>query len=311
MGLFSSKASLFGILLWVIMHGTVCGQQPDYGWHELWAQAEALEDAGKYDSAMLIVKSMAEIANPSQIPFIDLKQANLYRELKEYPLAEEKLNNVVQSNHIPQSDSLIWREYYFISGKLEADIRNYEPAIQQLNRALSYTNKKDTVQFPLRARILNYMGITYHYMGRVEYALKQYLQAAELYEQANIHSLDLADVWQNIAIIYSVQGVFDIAFEYFQRSKDIREQLLATDDPQMVTFYLNYGMILKHNGNISESLSYLKKAEQILKVAKTQSNVQLGLVLNNIANIHLLTCLIHKPTIYFQITPFSPFEFWI
>ncbi|MCK9447353.1 MAG: CHAT domain-containing protein [Bacteroidales bacterium] len=300
MGLFSSKASLFGILLWVIMHGTVCGQQPDYGWHELWAQAEALEDAGKYDSAMLIVKSMAEIANPSQIPFIDLKQANLYRELKEYPLAEEKLNNVVQSNHILQSDSLIWRDYYFISGKLEADKRNYEPAIQQLNRALSYTNKKDTVQFPLRARILNYMGITYHYMGRIDQALTYYLQAAELYEQANMHTLDLADVLQNIAIIYSLQSKFDNVLDYIQRAKDIREKLLEDDDSKMVAFYMNYSRILFITGDPSESLAYLRKAETILQSSNSYSKIQLGLVLNSIANVHLLNADYEKAATYFQ-----------
>jgi hypothetical protein len=57
----------------------------------------------------------------------------------------------------------------------------------------------------------------------------------------NLVNIDLADLLQNKAIIYSIKGEFDSAFNAIDESRMVRESIFPPNSINLGTFYLNYG----------------------------------------------------------------------
>ena len=301
MGLFRLLFRLLTFLLLLVgCFGFVSGQA-SISDEKLMIEAKKYEQLSKFDSAMLVYKKIEQRVKGPQKAKINLKLANAYREQKVYDTARIKLDSFsLLTKEIKGLDHNLIAEFYFVDGKLRADLGDYTSAIDQFNQAIIHLKKEIASDQELLSRIFNYLGIAHHFLGNFDSALKNYRQALRFHVEQHADNMDFADILQNIAIIHIVKGNFDSADIYIQRSKQIRELHILADDQKMVTFYVNYGRFLLMLGNHSESLELYQKAEELLKIRGVPNEEHLGPVLINIGNAFQLRGDYEKAAAYYQ-----------
>ncbi|MDO8898121.1 MAG: tetratricopeptide repeat protein, partial [Bacteroidales bacterium] len=150
------------------------------------------------------------------------------------------------------------------------------------------------------ARIYNYRGITHYFLGELDSSLADYRMAENVRQKIALEDMDIADILQNIAIIHSIQGRFDSAYYFIDRSRLVRESFLEPNDQRMGSFYINYGRFLLMVGETEESLLYYQKAELILREIEQPDEVLIGMLSINIGNALQLRGDYEKAIMYYQ-----------
>ena len=67
--------------------------------------------------------------------------------------------------------------------------------------------------------------------------------------------------YNNIGLIYSIQGNYEKALDYYSKSVSIKKEL--GDKKGMGDSYHNIGVIYKEQGNYEKALDYLLKSKNI------------------------------------------------
>lgn len=263
-------------------------------------KAGVFEQNQQFDSALIVYKQIENEQEERNLALIKLKLANTYRELKKYDSAKLQLNayELLKAKGLNQP---LWEaEYFFVLGKMKVDVGDFSNAIPIFDTALRQLDGIDSPNKELLSRIYNYLGIANHFLGNFDKALFSYRQAARFHDKQTGYGMDLADILQNMAIIYSVQGRFDSASYLIQESKQIRELHIDADDEQMASFYVNYGRFLLMLGKQSESLELYQKAEVLFRKKVSSNEEYLGPVLINIGNAFQLRGDYEKAAAYYQ-----------
>ncbi len=118
-------------------------------------------------------------------------------------------------------------------------------------------------------------------------AIKEELLKVEEYsEHFDTLNISLATSYNNLAELYSKQdGMWDEAFEFYQKSLKMRQELLGEDHFATATSYRNIGQYFFKVGNCEKALSNFNKALEIRKkildqnhpyIAQSNSDLALG-----------------------------------
>lgn len=105
-----------------------------------------------------------------------------------------------------------------------------------------------------------YLGITDYFRRNYDSALKHYQKALRQFEGTH-NKKEEANVINNIAIIYSEQGIYDTAISYYQKSLEIREEM--NDANGIIGSLNNIGNLYQGQGNDEKALEYFRKAMDI------------------------------------------------
>jgi two-component system, NarL family, sensor kinase len=210
----------------------------------------------------------------------------------------------------------------FLLNELSLEFRNtdYKKSIGFAEQAFEVAKQIDDVDQLGRAR-LN-IGIENYYLGKYEEALKSYLAALRIYEDAKNNkgmasvlnelgtfnkkqgdieksqknfeqaltlstevndSLQIANSMNNLGIIYEMKEDFTKAMDYFKKSTIIKE---AMNDLNGVSYnYANMGELQVSLGNFKEAENYLNRVIVIRK--KLNDKTGYAIALNNLGEMFL------------------------
>lgn len=113
----------------------------------------------------------------------------------------------------------------------------------------------------------NEMGLAKKYLGITAHYRRNYLQALDFYKDAkllfesNNNRKEEANVINNIAVIYDLQGQYDTSILYYEKSLQIRENL--NDAKGIIGSLTNIGNLHNALGDYNKSLEYYLKAMDI------------------------------------------------
>lgn len=159
-------------------------------------------------------------------------------------------------------------------------LTNPAELINQANRALALATK---INYPNgMAEANRILGIGYYYQNKQVEALKNYLIAQKIYQDANNQD-GLAKVTNNIGNLYR-ESDYDEAIMNYETALNIAKKV--NDEDLIATIYLNFGSIYYRKKNLNKALEYYE-----------MSNV-LFTKLNN--QVNLIQCLQNKGVIYYN-----------
>jgi CHAT domain-containing protein/tetratricopeptide (TPR) repeat protein len=134
------------------------------------------------------------------------------------------------------------------------------------------------------------MGNAYQRQGEMGLALETYERARRMAEELNDYQLILRS-YNNIAIVYAVQGDYERALEYFQKSLALnREQRdkvktgATSMDDDALGVLMNIGNVHRHRGSYRRALEYYQQAVTLNE--KLGNKMVAARLLNNIGNVY-------------------------
>ena len=262
---------------------------------------EALENA---DSSLYFFREAIKVTTiPDSIAALKLSISNQLRVkgmFDESLASIEFVDNLIRGGSLSDKDILLKRGHAL--GKLYTQMKQYDAANKVFEETLASITDTTNFTSVLIVRILNYNGIAYFYRNEYEKAIDYYQQAKEICYKESIQGRDLADVYENIAIIMANQTRYDSAYHFIQLSKRIKEKLYEENDQRMKSFYLNYARLMLLFGEVETSLGYNQKAEALLLKQSNTDNKLYAKVLLNIGNAYLHRSDYEKAEVYYRNT---------
>lgn len=151
---------------------------------------------------------------------------------------------------------------YFLdqAGELNRMLGNYDKALSQLNKCLSYKkNWKDLQDLSLT---YNNIGKTYVDKGLYDLAAQNFLKALELMEEDKNY-FGQGYYLNNLGALYDLQRNYAKAIEYYERSLKIKQKL--DDTKGIAATHTNLGISLYNLGNNEAAIKAFSKAISIYK----------------------------------------------
>lgn len=260
---------------------------------------EALEET---DSTLYFLKAALELTSDfDSIAALQIRIGNQYNAKKDFPRAFRSVavvDSLIQLERV--TGNLIKLKRAHLLGKIYVKKNEYSTALSVFNDALNGLNQVKDSEAMMVVRITNYQGIAFLYLGDLERAMQQFHLARTRCKEHQIFGIDLADVLQNMAIVYASQGRFDSAYAYINRAKTLKEKVYSPDDQRMKSFYSNFAHSMLLFGETEISLDYNQKVEVLLKRRPIKDSTLYATLLVNIGNTHLLRNDFEKAGLYYR-----------
>lgn len=138
------------------------------------------------------------------------------------------------------------------------DLGRFEEARTILDRALDYLGEDAPSQ--LLGSLYSNRGLSFHYQGQLDDALKWYLSAQEQFSEANDQT-GLAQVTNNIGGIFFDRNQGDKALAYFEQARAAHER--TGNRQEIATTLGNSGLIQVRMGDFGGALNSYLRAKRI------------------------------------------------
>ncbi len=224
-----------------------------------------------FSTALSLAKDADSIA---QILLLLSDEYRLNQDLENAKRYVNQLSELQLSNKI--KNKAISYESLHLEAKIKISQSDYVSALQLFDSALVVIEKIEGKDAPASIKVINYKGIAFYYLGDQDQAFYYYREALEKCLRLGIKNIDMADVYQNMAIAYSFKGEFDSALFYLENSRVIREQIFSDFHPRMAGFYVNYGRILSMVGRSAEAFLFYQKADKIMNEYAIENDLWWG-----------------------------------
>ncbi len=143
----------------------------------------------------------------------------------------------------------------------------------------------------------------YHVLGIVAeskknfiLSLKWYKKSLKLAQQSDNNSI-IADMYNNIANVYSKINDYTNAIKFYQKGLDILKKTSGENHPRVVKCLNDLGAVYDMKKNYSEALECYQKA---LEISKTIKDPDIALTLRNIGNVYELLGDFKQALTYYQ-----------
>lgn len=182
--------------------------------------------------------------------------------LGEFNLAENNLLEALTLVTPNQADYAAIRSEILHTLAMNEDIKEEgnDKAIQYLTEAISLLVEEKHAA--MRANCLMGLGNLYNNVENIEEALKNYLAAADTFEQQYMLR-NMAAVYSNIGNCHIKLKNFDKAEEYQLRSLELRMKSGSPDDISIS--YYNLACVYKDKSEFNKAEEYLEKSKTILE----------------------------------------------
>jgi tetratricopeptide (TPR) repeat protein len=220
-------------------------------------------------------RSLAEDTDSlAQVLLLLSDEYRLNQDIENAKLYLNQLSDIKRDRSI--NNEAIRYESLHLEAKIKISESDYVSALQLFDSALMIIEQIEGKNAPASIKVINYKGIAFYYLGDQDQAFYYYREALEKCLRLGIKNIDLADVYQNMAIAYSFKGEFDSALFYLENSRVIREQIFGDFHPRMAGFYVNYGRILSMVGRSAEAFLYYQKADKIMNEYAIENDLWWG-----------------------------------
>jgi predicted ATPase len=156
---------------------------------------------------------------------------------------------------------------------------DFEAAFENCEKALRTLGTLETIE---RGRIYSIIGHIYIKKGKYEDAKNVYRDAFSIYSKFQDMPKDLAQIYNELGVIYYQTDDFEKAFEYHEKSLQIRMKI--DDKLGISSSYNNIGNVWYSKGYFEKALDYYEKSLHILEAIGDVAGVASSL--GNIGVIH-------------------------
>jgi two-component sensor histidine kinase/Tfp pilus assembly protein PilF len=146
----------------------------------------------------------------------------------------------------------------------------------------------------LKVKCLRFIGIIHSNMANYDEALNIYFEVKAildnlktLYTSPFDNEIQLINgkLLNNIGVVYSRQGVFRIAKEYYAQA--LEQNILLNDTIAIAVAYSSMGIVEARMANFTEALSFFQKALEFYLIKNDQDGI--AQAYNNVGGIHFQT----------------------
>ncbi|CAF1518456.1 unnamed protein product, partial [Rotaria sordida] len=131
------------------------------------------------------------------------------------------------------------------------------------------------------------LGWAYDDMGEYPKALTSYERSLEIRKIAlPPNHPDLAQSYNNIAVVYDKMGEYSKALSSYEQSLEIHKIALPPNHPHLAASYNNIGSVYRNMGEYSKALSSYERALEIWKIALPPNHPDLALSYNGIGLVY-------------------------
>ncbi|MDD4373253.1 MAG: CHAT domain-containing protein [Bacteroidales bacterium] len=197
-------------------------------------------------------------------------------------------------------DKTIVYESLHLEAKIKISLADYLGALKLFDSTLAMIEQIEGKLVPASIKVINFKGIAFYYLGDQEQAFYYYREALEKCLKLQIRNIDLADIYQNMAISYSYKGEFDSALVFLEKSRIVREEIFSDSHPRMAGFYVNYGRILSLVGRTGDAFLLYQKADNIMREYASENYLWWGHLKMNIGSYLQLRNEYEKALVYYQ-----------
>jgi tetratricopeptide (TPR) repeat protein len=261
----------------------------------------------EFDSAIFCFCSSSRLyfKQGDGISFIasEIKRAHTYGKLEQFENAQIILDSVANNPDFEKvKQSALIAEYFHVLGTIYGDQGNNSKGIELLLISDSLREKflgpKDT----LRSNTLNNIGTYYLYLGNVDSAEVFYKAALEIAinNRLNQENPDIGMYFQNLGIIYAIQGHFDKALELFTRGLELNEKVFKKNSVSLADLYINLGRLNYLLSRNVKAAFYFSKAEAIFKLKLEDDAIPIGGLNVNKGNLFYRDGDLHKALEYYK-----------
>jgi CHAT domain-containing protein/tetratricopeptide (TPR) repeat protein len=259
---------------------------------------------GQYDQALDYFKQAKKLneqnAGKNNLYVNYNNIANVYSELGKYYEALDWYKQVLNQIELVKSKPNI--------ATLENNLGSIYERLGQDTIALKYFDKAYNIYFEKKdltgmALSLGNMGFIFSKMNNFDKALELSKKALELNEVAGFQ--DLTDNYNNIGKIYFQQGIYESAYEYFNKALNYAEKI--RNKPNIAFCYANIGSVLRKQGKNTEALNLYQKALQVLIPSFKYSDIFTNPdIQNSISDMQLLNILKAKAETFKELSEKDP-----
>jgi Tetratricopeptide repeat. len=165
----------------------------------------------------------------------------------------------------------------------------YDVAVKHFEGVLTARQKQLGEQHKLTADAHNRLAAVYFELGQLNQADVHYSAALQTYEDLDLdHSLVYARVLNNRALLWRQQQKYSRAIEILNQSRQIQQQQLGVNHPDLASVENNLGLLSYDLGQIDEAIDWFKKAYQRQINHHPQPPVSAAYAMNNLAHMLLL-----------------------
>lgn len=154
-------------------------------------------------------------------------------------------------------DASMRRQAYkgFIYGKTKELLLKYNDAAKGFKNAVDNDNRNSTYHF--------YYANNERVLAHYEEAIKHYEIALSLDTLETGKTEEVAEILNDIGLIWSLKGEYDVAIEYYEVALKIDIMNFGEESHQVAIRYNNLGVIWSKKGAFDKSIEYFEKALQI------------------------------------------------
>lgn len=194
--------------------------------------------------------------------------------------SEQKLRELV--NHLKKEMDeeeipplLMLGEFLWKMGDFDRADRYYRMMLRELPS-----------EHELIGKVFNNLGLIAMEKGDFRLAMRFYDKALHL--QQSSETLDLAETYSNIALLYDTEEKLDEALKWNEKSLSIRLRCLPTIHPLIGITYNNIGLVYFHRGEYDKALEFYEKCQAIESIALgSADHFDHATTISNIGLVHL------------------------
>ena len=204
----------------------------------------------------------------SSVPFADLNEVSCYKDQEQEILFS--MHTVFRIDEITQIDgnNRFWRV------ELTLTVDN-DPQLNALTKRI----RQETTGSSGWSRL-----------GQLLIKLGEFDQAECVYEtllgQSTSDECEIARLYSQLGRVKDIQGEYEAALSFHNKSLEIRERILSPNDPDLAYSYGNIGIVYYNMGNYSTALSYYDKELEMKKIAFASNDPALAKCYNNIGLVY-------------------------
>ncbi|WP_257721039.1 serine/threonine-protein kinase [Colwellia sp. MT41] len=210
---------------------------------------------------------------------LKISMANSYSGLKEHAIAEKLyLQAITHLEASIEGDSL--HEAYILLADLYTNMSKFSQAEKYLDKVNNIKNKSKQVTYFMWSRYAD----LHHTIGEYDKALTYYKKTLNGYKSESTAKLTkIADVHNNIGLIYNRLGEYDKSVKYLQQAIDKSKKIHGDiAHPRIAAGFLNLGAVLGKQNKHQEGIRYLLKTLAIYKKISPEGHPGEGVLYNNL-----------------------------
>ncbi len=178
-------------------------------------------------------------------------------------------------------EELALGDFYTSAGASYELIGNYEKALSYYEEGFKYRRSVLDSTHLYIAASYNNIALIQEIKGAYEQALKNYLNALEIFE-INQDTVHMAEVYLNLGILLDYRGEYTQALNYFQRVLDIYKPVEGDTDAFLADTYNDIANVYLEQKEYTRALNFYKRALSIREKVFGKKSIEVAAIYDNL-----------------------------